>query len=232
MGFNQKWLEMPPELPEAGTVPNTNLRQFASYLRVLFHDGTIPEAHEAWLVGYEERFTRPEARVTTPLPLPEPPAQPDPLPAPVSAELAGALKEIANSIKELRTGYAATLEKIDTAYAQSLDKLNEGNERVYGGFEQLVADHRSLHGIVFTHMEGMHKNANESMSAYRTGVLAEAKASSVISAAAQSGSGDPLSDEAGRAVMNLLVDGVKSKMGLGVPPPAAPPGGAAPEVKK
>lgn len=239
MSFPQGWLNEPPEIPEENSLPNNQMRQFASTLRKLAREGSITETQTEWLFAYEERFTPehlravfvPVAVAQDPTPAPEPAGPPVQLPESIAKEVAGVLKEIAASVRELRTGFndgikqvatfsANTLEKMDTNYAGALDKLNDGIEKLNtgyaqlsNGYGQLTDDHRSFLGHLFPHISQMYQTTNESMAAYRQGLLDTSRAE-VKAAQAQVGADTSLDAEVSKALGSLLTDAARAKLGL------------------
>jgi|CXWL01.1.fsa_nt_gi hypothetical protein len=157
------------------------------------------------------------------------------------------MEATANGIRELRLGFGTVLEKMDTAYAGSLDKLNEGVDKLNSGFEelragyaelrvgnqQLQADQRSFLGLLFPHMERVMEQGTETMAAYRKAVLSEARAEGAI-AAAQAGASEDggIGAQAEKAIVGLLTEAAKEKLGIGQPPAPKAPAAPAPEVKK
>lgn len=114
------------------------------------------------------------------------------------------LEAVAESIQELRLGFTNVL-----------GELRSGAMQINQGYEQLQADTRSFLGVLFPHMEKMMEQQTESMSAYRKAVLSEAKAeASIVAANAAAAQGDGASSEAEKAVIGLLLEGAKQKMGL------------------
>jgi len=238
MSFPQSWLNEPPEIPQENSLPNNQMRQFASTLRKLVREGSVTEIQTEWLFAYEERFTPEHMRVVFVPVTPDAPAPQDPatppvqLPESIAREVAGVLKEIAASVRELRTGFnegikqvasfsEKTLEKMDTNYAGALDKLNDGIEKLNTGqkqlsegYGQLTDDHRSFLGLIFPHVSDMYRTTNESMGAYRQGLLDTSRAE-VKAAQAQAGAETSLDGEVAKALGGLLTDAAREKLGLG-----------------
>lgn len=239
MSFPQSWLNDPPEIPEEGSLPNNQMRQYASTLRRLVKEGSATEVQIEYLFAYEQRFT-PEHLRTVFLDV-SPTPTPDAASAAAGAaatpaesvvrEFTAFMKEMSSSLRELRMGYnegmrqvasfsEKTLEKMDTNYAGALDKLNEGIEKLNAGqtqlnagYAQLTDDHRSLLGHLFPHVSQMYTVANESMAVYRQGLIDTSKAE-VRAAQATASTENGLDAEVSKALGGLLTDAARIKLGL------------------
>lgn len=231
MAFPQKWLEEPPQIPDSK--PDPAIKQFASYLRGLVLEGSAPIPLIAWLFGYEQKFTPADQRTVQIAEMMEnaqtAPAQAQAaLPAPIQNEVAGVLKEvrgvlgeIASAVKALGAVQNEALSKIDLAYASSLDKLNEGVEKLVGGFTDLTNDHRSFLGVIFPHVSQMYSTTNESMAAYRQSLVDTANAEKIRATAETANS---IESEAGKSVLQLLTKAAEKKfLGEDEPPKPEPP---------
>ncbi len=212
MAFPQKWLTEPVEVPLSGDDITPQIQQFASALRKLALEGTITPNLAQWLYDYEQRYTPIDKRIMEKQP-DAAPAQ-KPLPEGIAAGVAEVLKEMAAGLKELNAGiknmgaaFNDGLKNMDLSYANAADKLNEGIEKITAGYSQLTDDHRSFLGLLFPHTSAMYQTANESMVAFRRGLVAEANAAKTVSASEAGG----LDAEAGRAVMGLLTKAAEKK---------------------
>jgi len=235
MSFPQGWLNEPPEIPAENAVPTNQMRQYASTLRKLVRERSATELQMEYLFAYEQRFTPEHLRVVfvdaTPTPPADPAAPPVQLPESIAREVAGVLKEIAASVKELRTGFnegikqvatfsEKTLEKMDTNYAGALDKLNDGIEKLNTGqkqlsegYGQLTDDHRSFLGLIFPHIGQLYTVSNESMAVYRQGLIDTSRAE-VKAAQAQASGDTSLDQEVSKSLAGLLTDAAREKLGL------------------
>lgn len=260
MSYPNSWLTEPPEIPEEGSLPNNQMRQYASFLRKLAKEGSATDLQIEYLYAYEQRFTPehlrtvwivpgeqpPEAAAPAPAAAPTTPAQQ--LPDNIAREVAGVLKEIAASVKELRTGFndgikqvAAfsenALGKMDTNYAGALDKLSEGIDKLSGAqqnlttaYGQLTEDHRSFLGVIFPHVSQMYTTTNESMAAYRQSLVDTANAEKIRATAEAANS---IESEAGRSVLGLLTKAAERKfLGDDAAPTTPAPTTPAPEAPK
>lgn len=244
MGYPKDWKENPPEVPPRGEKVSSQLSQFAAELRKQSQFGTLQQRFADWLYDFEEfhppaggptfKARHETTTTTTTTDKKELVVQP---PAPVSdaAQLVyqegrridRLLESVTEGLRELRIGFATTIEKVDAAYATSIEKLSQGVEKLNEGYSELRlgyaqqnADYRSFLGVIFPHVETLHKTANDSMEAYRKATIREAEASSAISSAAQASGG---SSEAEKAIIGLLSEAAKEKLGLNGKRQDAPP---------
>ena len=260
MSVPNEWFNEPPELPTPPTMPSGQQRQFASVLRKMALEGTITDILIDWLYQYEQAFTPPNRRLITQnggLPEPEGKKGGDSeTERSFLTEATGLLKELGAGLKELNAGvknlgaaFNEGLKNMDVSYSNAQDKMNDGIEKLGTAWDKLTErygnladDHRSFLGIMFPHSENMYRTANESMVAYRTGILAEAKAKATEAANA---AGTSLDAEAGRSIVGLLTKAAEKKFlgeaseeapkTLPTKPPEAPkaaPAPPKPEEKK
>lgn len=230
MAFPQKWLENPPGLEPATASQKNQLSQFAGYVRNLAIEGTAPQVLLAWLYQYEQVYTPPEKRIMQEQKAPDSEPMFEPQQAAtinqgaieIMREVKGVLAEISNALKNLSSMAINVLEKVDLAYAGSLDKLTDGmdklttgQEKLTGGYAQLTEDHRSFLGLIFPHVSDMYRTTNESIAAYRQGLIAQTQAEVKAATAAATGSEQAgLDAEISKALGGLITDAARAKMGL------------------
>lgn len=244
MAFPTRWLEAPPDFDVDKNLSKNQLSQFAGYVRDMAIEGSASQILLGWLYKYEQKFTPPAQRIMEPPQeeLFDPPKNASNINqgvAEILREVKGVLGEIGTAVKNLSGMSSGALEKIDLAYAGSLDKLTEGidklssgQEKLSGAYAQLTDDHRSFLGLIFPHVSDMYRTTNESIAAYRQGLIAQSAAEVKAATAAAGGgaSGDGGMDaEVGKALAEMLADAARAKMGL--PPKSAAASAAIQETK-
>lgn len=226
MSFPLDWEENPPEIPKKGArVPN-NIASFASWLRPKILEGELlDDKYLDWLYDYEVQHPAPGGASTF-LKLTEEKTkreitavqQNKNLPEAAAVvhqegqRLDRVVEALSEGVRELRQGFTAALKEVAGSYQSAMAELRQGVSELRQGWTELNSDHRAYLGLHFPHQEKMYQLHNESMVAYRNGLVMESKAQAAL---AQSQSGvDVVSKQADLMMMGLVQDMARKKMGL------------------
>lgn len=235
MAYPLAWETDPPTIPERGAKVSNQISQFASELRKQAATGALADRFSQWLYDFERlhppvggsTFRLSHEITTTQTERRELQAQPQQQPeGAMTAYQEGRridriLDAVSQSIDSLRMAHTSSIEKVDKAYSSALSEVQSGFAELKQGYAELRtayaqvnADYRSLLGVIFPNVEAMYKTHNESMEMFRRSVIKEAEAKSAIAAAQAPQPEDPISQEAGKAVVGLLAEAAKVKFGL------------------